>query len=1431
MPIIITPLRLKQKGPRIKTLHDELSVLGSTLAAGERRTKVFGSTTRRAVTEFQTQVGVEPTGVVDQVTGRLMTSAVRFGNEGSSLGLRQELRAAVKQNPKAPELAYWLARYELLAGDYVAAHTAIRNVSAVLPAAALIDQVLAPPDPSKPALPPEVPYPANFYTYHNEWLPQADIDRLRDELRQLKNADIQPADNTQDADFRQAVRHILDAIAEWQEGNQNAGRLEYARAIANYGRCQRAVSGYFAVMDGFQFSGGENRRLIQLIMQLSFEEQDRAAFWARLRRRRGLLSLGELFDHDWKEPVQVGGVPFASALQLVRFLQRGEFSDPSRVPRQGKLEATLVTLACVLVPLARAEVNRLRRQFDAAIRDLRWVLNPFFHEPVTVGDLLPPGGVISGLGKTFDLPADAGRETHLSLTRRFRMACEFIEIPFARQLLAQTLLDKADNEYKARQNQQAADTYTEVQQVLAEEGSYLQRVQAGKDRLTAQVEQALNRTLHPLSGASTPAQRRELLTLGKDLPVDTIEVVGQTLPGLDRRSAPHESLVKITVPAGQAVLKETNPLIYALLLEAQARLLQIASGFNYLGYKDDYIPPWRFQFLLERARYFAEHAKNTQREYLNFLGNAEQEEFQELSAAQNVTLEKSNVRIETARTEQARLEVETAKLSQELAQLAASDAQARLDGYSEMSNRIADLEAQSFTGSLLTGLGSVAVGAATGGPAGGIAGTLGFLGGTISQSAEIQISAEQRAFEEFNLGLAVKEAAKAAEVASAQFAVAKAGLVVAGLQRGAALLRHEFAIQNLNFLRNRTLNAELWYRLSGMIRSVSETYMRYAVELSFLAEQAYEFEADKRINVIHFDYDVSEIGSLLAADFLMRDLDTLEQDLIVNQRQRQQQVRYVLSLAREFPEALQDLRDNGFNIFSLRLEQIERRFAGLFNVRIGAVDVTPIALMDPTRFSLEMTYLGSSQVRLKAQPDTPPGVDSQSPLNTNQLQVQSGGWLAEVQQEWPVRIRVTGPETTVFSGLSRPDRATVFPFVSTSQRDAFEGLGAAAAWRIDMSMKENQVVPGTLADVLITFTLSGYYDRDLRAAVDVARREAATLTQLLSARQRFADAFYEFNHSGRMTWEVSASMLSLDVPVRNLRNLGILLLPASRPVQFRSLMSAYTVELDVAADGQFEVLTPIPEIAFAINQLALTAAVNGADGATVSWDFGEGGGFQSTSQHTFSRPGKYEIVLRLVKNGRLHEYRVQIAVSRTQTLATPLTAFPSFAPAPPGQIGILAGANALPAEEVNVIWKVDQGRAERARETLLGLPAGTHVVTFTAVRKLRARIYSQQRFVSDRLLALDGLRISTNRVFELDGTETTGTGQNDLPNALTEHLFPEDPSASQRLALSPADRWTLELSLDDNPFLRSVTANDNIQILLDDLEDAILILEYETGSS
>src|SRR5262249_7852539 len=187
---------------------------------------------------------------------------------------------------------------------------------------------------------------------------------------------------------------------------------------------------------------------------------------------------------------------------------------------------------------------------------------------------------------------------------------------------------------------------------------------------SAEVAGLLQHTFHPVAARELPggppplgsAERRALALTGKKLVIETMTPRQGDYPDPDRRIRPHESLIRV-VPPDSTALRETNPVIYALIVEARARLLQMASGLNYLGYDDDYVPPWRFQFMLDRARYFAEHAKNAQREYLNFLNNAEREEFQELTASQGVEMEKSNIRIESARVDHSRAELQASKAS------------------------------------------------------------------------------------------------------------------------------------------------------------------------------------------------------------------------------------------------------------------------------------------------------------------------------------------------------------------------------------------------------------------------------------------------------------------------------------------------------------------------------------------------------------------------------------------------------------------------------------------------------------------------------------------------------------------------------------------------------------------------------------------------
>src|SRR5262249_56900821 len=96
---------------------------------------------------------------------------------------------------------------------------------------------------------------------------------------------------------------------------------------------------------------------------------------------------------------------------IQQYFRRGEFGEDSAASmRQNDLEAPLITLAFVLVPLARAEANRARRQFEAALRDLRWVLDSI------------------AVGRIFPTPENPGQIQ----TVYARLASEFIELPFAR---------------------------------------------------------------------------------------------------------------------------------------------------------------------------------------------------------------------------------------------------------------------------------------------------------------------------------------------------------------------------------------------------------------------------------------------------------------------------------------------------------------------------------------------------------------------------------------------------------------------------------------------------------------------------------------------------------------------------------------------------------------------------------------------------------------------------------------------------------------------------------------------------------------------------------------------------------------------------------------------------------------------------------------
>jgi hypothetical protein len=550
-------------------------------------------------------------------------------------------------------------------------------------------------------------------------------------------------------------------------------------------------------------------------------------------------------------------------------------------------------------------------------------------------------------------------------------------------------------------------------------------------------------------------------------------------------------------------------------------------------------------------------------------------------------------------------------------------------------------------------------------------------------------------------------------------------------------------------------------------------------------------------------------------------------------------------MAREFPEALQEIRDTGKTTFSLRLEQIEKRFPGLYNLRIGAVDVLPIALLDSTRFSLELTHLGTSQVRLKAQPDTPSGIPSPSPLNTNELPVPTGGWLAKLQETWPIKLRVTGPETDVFSGLTRQEANAVFAFATTGQRHAFEALGAAAAWQVDFTARENQVVPNSFADLLITFTVSGYHDSELRAAIDAVKPQTTALTSFLSAQQIFPDAFYDFNRTGRMVWKVPREMLVLNGDLGRLRNIGFSLRPGAPNVHFSRLMTRLRVSFRINESGGVAsgvtVFTAIPEIS--VTQTApLTVSVRATlnTATELAWDFGDGtpilravrGGTPpritpAEGTHVYAKLGRYMIKLRCVQNDSLSEFRISVVVSRDQKLGDPLivhlpqSTFDTTAQTliTTGTLTITTGGTVQ--EAGRMLSRVGDVSAEGNSATFT-LKPGHYTLDFAALRRLYFTAYGAQRFVNDLApLPLQGLSATTNRTFDQNGNEIRrGTTPLPIRNELAKRLFDKGE-------ISPEDDWTFELIPEEILGLPAGTAIGAEALDLSEIQDVVLSMEYD----
>jgi len=668
-----------------------------------------------------------------------------------------------------------------------------------------------------------------------------------------------------------------------------------------------------------------------------------------------------------------------------------------------------------------------------------------------------------------------------------------IEKAYVRRRLAENMLAWADTLYKAGtlhatgQDEAAADKYLRVLQIYPE---YLQAAFDGPAAPTPTPDDVL-----PLEMSTQllPAAQENLLpAINRQFTGSWLaKILGSNLFNI-RSVALDRSTDAISWQSGLR-----NPLVLRLLKLATIGLMKLRAGMNFLGYSDEYVPIWRYSFLLEQARYFADRARAAERDTLNFFekGYAEEEKARNLTqtiATQSLSLRMAGAKVEQMeqRTDIAQAQVDLFDLRMQNAERNAQDAIA-----------VGLASAFSYSVSVSTGFLQASVGF-------GVSFSPGAIAQGFAKAAEIRRGIQE-------MGVQQDIARQEKVLAEMETRMAEMGYDIESLNQ-------VFAQDNLNYLKSKPLNRELWFNLGRTMRQIARQYLQQAITLAWMAEQAYEYEYDRRLDVIKFDYSNANTEDLLGADLLLRDLDAIEYDRLSTLQNKQLPLKFTLALSEHDPIAFQRFRRTGLMNLTTTLESLDLKFPGVYLVRVQAVEVKLNALVGRASVVAgRLTHHGVSTFRFKTgdRPLAPPSSDPGAPESFSNV---VADYIPDSSDHgFMLRLASQPPETLVLSNFElRQDGVYFAPDAGASgqQLRVFENVGFAGEWTLEISPSANDFDFDTIMEVELTFYLTARYDETLHYLVENYYRNlikaGAAAGEPLSAGQpclfkyTFPDAYY-----------------------------------------------------------------------------------------------------------------------------------------------------------------------------------------------------------------------------------------------------------------------------------------------------------------------------------
>ncbi|HEY9796414.1 MAG TPA: neuraminidase-like domain-containing protein [Leptolyngbyaceae cyanobacterium] len=576
--------------------------------------------------------------------------------------------------------------------------------------------------------------------------------------------------------------------------------------------------------------------------------------------------------------------------------------------------------------------------------------------------------------------------------------------------------------------------------------------------------------------------------------------------------------------------REVEPYAAPIGIESGLPLIGASGNLSLPGLPRIQPTPYRYAFLIDRAKELVNLAQQMEAAFLSALVNVEQEAFARLQARQGITLAQAKEKLQQLRIGEARSQVGLANLQRSSAQLRANTysqwiaagqnqfernmlqayedagqaqeraARARTVGQVASAGLSAIPESWSeatwVPGVVMRNLLSTVV--ASSAIAEGAYNVQAIQAETSAQTNSALASFERRNQE---WGLQQGLAAIDVSMGNQQIQIAQAQLRVVGQEHAISQIEVEHATDVLLFLQTKFLNEELYRWMSDVLESVYRYFLQQATAVAKLAENQLAFERQEAsATYIQADYwDTPGRGNsfsnpgeaivdrrgLTGSARLLQDLYQLDQYAFETNK-RKLQLSKTFDLAQLFPFEFQQFRETGVLVFPTSMEWFDRDFPGHYLRLIAQVRVSVVALVPPTEgIKATLTSSGISRVVIRGD------------------RVQT----VPIRRE-PEQVALTSPmnATGVFeldlqSELLRP----------------FEGSGVDTQWEFRLPKATNRFDFNSIATVLITIdytSLNSYtYQQQVLQTLD----RKVNSDRLFSFRNTFADAWYDLNNPDQTT--------------------------------------------------------------------------------------------------------------------------------------------------------------------------------------------------------------------------------------------------------------------------------------------------------------------------